>query len=231
MSMNLSVTLATSCCLIFTASAATRADVVTSFEFTDLSGQFVLGTSPRSVEITGGVARSVGVPGLYHSGMNAWLLRREIGTMTFESPAESLELFFRNQNVETDALVQLLDAEGNVLKSVVVVSNEGNVTESLRDLALVYFQEERWVGRSAVYALRDAAADDGLQACLDRVIKELKDTIAKPARITILNEVSPVTRAPPPSLPAVAFHMRATHSQTAGARSCMIAAGVGSWEK
>jgi hypothetical protein len=86
-------------------------------------------------------------------------------------------------------VVRLTGARGSVHSAVVVVTNRGNVGETLRELALVFLEERAWVGRSLVYALRETGADEGVQGYLDRVTRELRATIARPARVTLRGEV------------------------------------------
>jgi hypothetical protein len=86
-------------------------------------------------------------------------------------------------------VIRLRGAGGDVLNQLVILRNRGNVTETLRDLALVFLEERDWVGRSLVYALRETKQGEGHQAYFDRVIEELRSTIARPARVTIQGEV------------------------------------------
>lgn len=86
--------------------------------------------------------------------------------------------------------IRLRGAAGEHLTTVVVVRNDGNVTENMRDLALVFLEEHNWVGRSAVFALRETKAEEGHQAYLDRVLYELKDSLARPARVNLRSEVT-----------------------------------------
>jgi hypothetical protein len=86
--------------------------------------------------------------------------------------------------------VRMLGAGGDVLTQQIVVSNRGNVTETLRELALVFLEERNWVNRSLVYALRETGEGEGHQQYLDRVVKELRGTLARPARITVRGEVT-----------------------------------------
>ncbi|MEE8162023.1 MAG: hypothetical protein V3T61_10345, partial [Acidobacteriota bacterium] len=89
-------------------------DVSTSFEFT--SGQFTLGTSPTSVTFSGGQATTVGQPGLYRTGSNAWFIDQgQTGSITFETPAAQLELFFKNQNLLVQSELTLFDANNKVI--------------------------------------------------------------------------------------------------------------------
>lgn len=80
--------------------------------------------------------------------------------------------------------IRLRGAGGDLLSTLILITNEGNVTETMRDLALVFLEERNWVGRSLVYALRETGAEEGHQAYLDRLTREMRVTLARPARIT-----------------------------------------------
>jgi hypothetical protein len=74
-------------------------DLATSFEFNDLSGEFILGESPLTVTFTGGEAKSIGNFALYHSGTHAWMISAGgTGTITFETPAREINLFLRDES-------------------------------------------------------------------------------------------------------------------------------------
>jgi hypothetical protein len=93
---------------------------------------------------------------------------------------------FENAHIHVEpSVIRLRGAGGDVLTSLTVVSNRGNVTETMRDVALVFLEERNWVGRSLVYALREVAEDDGHQAYFDRVVHELRTTNAGPAKVSI----------------------------------------------
>jgi hypothetical protein len=86
--------------------------------------------------------------------------------------------------------IRLRGAGGDVLRQQMVIANRGNVTETLRELALVFLEERNWVNRSLVYALRETAEGEGHQSFLDRAVKELRGTLARPARITLRGNVA-----------------------------------------
>jgi hypothetical protein len=89
-------------------------------------------------------------------------------------------------------VIRLRGAGGDVLETLLVITNRGNVTETLRDLALVFLEEQNWVGRSLVYALRETKAEEGHQSYLDRVVREMKGTLAHPARVTLRGDISEI---------------------------------------
>lgn len=93
--------------------------------------------------------------------------------------------------VEPD-IIRLRGAGGDVVEAVAVITNRGNVSETLRDLALVFLEEQNWVGRSLVHALRETGAEEGHQSYLDRVVRELRSSIARPARVTLRGEISEI---------------------------------------
>jgi hypothetical protein len=81
--------------------------------------------------------------------------------------------------------IRLRGAADQVVRTSVVATNEGNVTETLRDVALVFLEERDWVGRSAVVAMRDTKDEEGHTAYLDRVLHELKNSLVRPMRINL----------------------------------------------
>lgn len=88
----------------------------TDFEFTDLSGEFVLGAAPRRVTFRNGEARTVGVESLYHSGHNAWMISPgETGDILFETPTGELVFYVRDQTASVGGVVTLFDEDGQVL--------------------------------------------------------------------------------------------------------------------
>jgi hypothetical protein len=87
-------------------------------------------------------------------------------------------------------VVTLRGGGGDVLNAVVVISNEGNVTETPRELALVYLEEHEWLGRAQVFAMRETQKGEGMMAYLDRLIAELKDSMPREARVVIRTAIS-----------------------------------------
>ena len=77
--------------VIGSSTAAHSQDVSTSFEFNDTSGEFTLGTSPKSVTFTNGLAQTVGQPPLYFSGSHSFMVTQgNTATITFETPTASV---------------------------------------------------------------------------------------------------------------------------------------------
>lgn len=90
--------------------------VSTSFEFTDTTGAFTLGDSPASVTFAGGSAQRIGITSLYRTGLFAWMVAPgETGTITFETPAREVTLYFRDQTASGPTLLDVLDTEGTVI--------------------------------------------------------------------------------------------------------------------
>jgi hypothetical protein len=86
--------------------------------------------------------------------------------------------------------IRLCGEAGETLSTMVVVTNDSNIARSHREVALVFLEERNWIGRSLVFALRETKEDEGHQACLDRVVHELKISLARPARVTIRTDFS-----------------------------------------
>lgn len=92
------------------------ADVFSSFEFTDLSGQFSLGTAPLDVTYTGGEAKTAMILSLYHSGQNAWMVDGgAAASITFGAAPEGVDFFFRDQDPSVQSTVTVLDPGNQVL--------------------------------------------------------------------------------------------------------------------
>ena len=95
------------------ATAAFAGGFSTSFEFTDVSGEFILGEAPNTVTFTGGQAKTVFIPGLYHSGMNSWMVDfGNLGTITFETPVMEVDLWFRDQTSGVNGVLRVFDELG-----------------------------------------------------------------------------------------------------------------------
>jgi uncharacterized membrane protein len=93
--------------------------------------------------------------------------------------------------VEPD-VIRVRGGGGDVVEALLVITNRGNISETLRELALVFLEEQNWVGRSLVYALRETKAEEGHQPYLDRVVGELRASISRPARVTLRGEISEI---------------------------------------
>lgn len=97
---------------------AVSADFFTSFEFTDTSGSFQRGTEPDTVRFINGEAKSIGVLSLYHSGSHTWMVDSgSTGTVELTTPAESVNLFFRDQNSSVNSVLKIFDTDGKELSS------------------------------------------------------------------------------------------------------------------
>ncbi|MGI9302460.1 MAG: PQQ-dependent sugar dehydrogenase, partial [Gammaproteobacteria bacterium] len=97
--------------------AAQAQSVSTDFEFTDLSGSFMIGASPLTATFTGGPVESRGQPELYTSGANAWhVSARTIAMVTFETPPSEVQFFFRNDTAEVMSEARVLDENGDLLQ-------------------------------------------------------------------------------------------------------------------
>ena len=75
-------------------------DVSTSFEGdAPNTGDFTLGTSPKTVTFTGGFTQTQGNPSLYRQGDKSFMVRSgDTATITFETPAESVTFWYIDQN-------------------------------------------------------------------------------------------------------------------------------------
>ncbi len=112
--------------------AAFANDVNTSFEFNDVDGVFTLGTSPNSATFLNGRAQTVGIPGLYRTGSRAWMIPAGVtGTITFESPGESVNLFIRDQFNSNAGVLTVFDTGGAVITTVNATTVYQNVNVTI----------------------------------------------------------------------------------------------------
>lgn len=114
-------------------------------------------------------------PGTYEAELDAGGERTRVVVHVFEKQAV----------VVKPALVRLRGAPGEVLSHVLVVANHGNVPHTLPSAALVHLEERDWFGRSLVYALRETREQEGHQAYLDRVVREMKASDIPPMRVDV----------------------------------------------
>lgn len=126
--MNLfrSLSLATAALLLSQAALAQISctpDLTTDFEFNDSSGQFTLGTAPKTVTFVGGSSISIGNFDLYQSGFFAWMITPGVSaTIAFDTPAKEVEFFVRNQSATTQSVVTVFGTDGSVLATVIPTS-------------------------------------------------------------------------------------------------------------
>ncbi len=91
-------------------------DTFSSFEFTDMTGEFTVGNAPYEVTCIGGFADIIGVLELYHSGVFAWMVSPGgTATAVFDTPAKQLRFYTRTQNPGTTATVTVFGTDGSVL--------------------------------------------------------------------------------------------------------------------
>ena len=103
---------------LFALSAPVSAgELFTSFEFTNL-GSFTLGNPPLSATFSGGEAKSIGVPGLYHSGLFSWMVAAGgAGFVSFGQTLQGVDFWYRDQSSSVQSQVLVCDPSFNVLAS------------------------------------------------------------------------------------------------------------------
>lgn len=94
------------------------AEVTTNFEFRDTSGEFTISGDNSLIIFENGLAQTVGIPPLYHSGSFAWMVPAgQTGTIRVDPPAERIRLFFRDQAATTNGTLTVLDDTGAVIEA------------------------------------------------------------------------------------------------------------------
>jgi len=95
-----------------------QADTITTSFESDPSGDFTLGTAPLTVNFTNGEAKTLGQPSLYTSGTNAWHVdTNTTASISFDTPARELELFFRHEDAAGPSEVRVIDENDEVIAS------------------------------------------------------------------------------------------------------------------
>ncbi len=83
---------------------------------------------------------------------------------------------------------------GDSLKQVLVIRNHGNISHTLHDIGMVWLEEEDWVGRTFVYALRESPDKiEGHQAFLDRALGEFHQSMVHPVRVSLTSDEADFT--------------------------------------
>jgi hypothetical protein len=114
-------------------------------------------------------------PGTYHGSVRA-------GGQT--APA-TVHVFERKAATVAPSVLQFAGAPGDHVELHASITNNGNVTHALAKSGVIFFEEANWVGRSLVFALREASAEEGVQRYLDRVLRELLDSVVSTTKVAI----------------------------------------------
>jgi len=109
----------------------TNPDASTSFEFFDFDG-FTLGDAPFTADFSGGEAKSIGVPPLYKSGLNSFMIANgQTATIAFETPAEAVEFYVKQQASGVADDIDVFDADDNLLQSIEVTALTNDVFQNV----------------------------------------------------------------------------------------------------
>lgn len=81
---------------------------------------------------------------------------------------------------------------GDVLSRMLVIRNTGNVAFSVPDVSMVWLEEQDWLGRTVVYALRESPKSEGHQQFFDRVLEELRSTMVPATRVLFESKQSEI---------------------------------------
>ena len=115
------------------------------------------------------------LPGTYHGSVRA-------GSRT--TPA-TVHVYERKAATVAPSILQFAGAPGDHVELHASLTNNGNVTHTLAKTGVIFFEEANWVGRSLVFALREASADEGVQRYLDRVLHELVQSMVGTTTVAI----------------------------------------------
>lgn len=75
---------------------------------------------------------------------------------------------------------------GDRLTQILVLRNHGNISHTLHEVGMVWLEERDWVGRTFVYALREAAEKEtGHQAFFDRALEQFKKSMVHTVQVLL----------------------------------------------
>jgi len=106
-----------------------------------------------------------------------------------EQREDAVLTVFANETVDIEPWpLAIAAAAGESVSRDVIVTNHGNVVQPVPAVVLIFLEERFWVNRSLVFALRETTEDEGYQAYLDRVLREIRGSLLSPVRVTITSE-------------------------------------------
>ncbi len=168
----------------------------TSFEFND-PDTFSIGVEPLIATFSGGAAQTVGVGAYYHSGRFSWHVPSGgEADVTFNTPAEAVEFWFRDTAGAASSLYEIIDTNGAILDS-------GNGTQTFVLVSL-----QRTGSQSRIARIRFSSAGGG-----DTVVDDFEFTA---------NEIAP----PPPSGDPVNLNGEVISSSGTPLCAMVLASGV-----
>jgi len=114
-------------------------------------------------------------PGRYETSIPWGEERRRVVVYVQENPALNF----------SPSRVRLRGAGGDRLSQTLVIHNTGNVAHTLDEVATVWLEERDWVGRSLVYTLRESPGNEKVEQCLERLLKELRESMLPQIRVSL----------------------------------------------
>ena len=117
-------------------------------------------------------------PGIYKTSIPWGKKRMQIEVHVQENPQLSI----------APTRVHLRGAGGDQLSHTLVIHNPGNITHTLDKVALVWLEEQDWVGRTLVDTLRKSPDKEMHQAFLDRLLDEFRKSALPPVRVALKYE-------------------------------------------
>ena len=124
---------------------------------------------------------------LVDGGMPAGTYRGTVHMFGREEPVE-VRVLERPSARALPKAIYLTGASHDEVESEVLIENTGNVAFAIGPANSMFFEETYWLGRSLVYAMREANADDGAEKYLDRVVRELRTTMPGTTSVRVASD-------------------------------------------
>lgn len=96
-----------------------------------------------------------------------------------------IHVFDKYSYILSPPRIFLRGSAGETLTHPLIITNTGNVSFSLPEVGLIWFEEQDWVGRTFVYALRESPKGGGYENYLDRVMGEFQSEMIPSTRIHV----------------------------------------------
>jgi len=113
--------------------------------------------------------------GIYKSSLSCGKQREEVIIHVFDN---------YNYTIEPDRIF-MRGSAGATLSQSAIITNTGNVTIELPEVSVIWFEEQDWIGRTFVYALRESTEGEGYQKFLDRVMGEFRSEMIASTRVKV----------------------------------------------
>lgn len=106
-------------------------------------------------------------PGTYKTEISIGGRQEQVTVHVLENPGFQV----------TPSRVVIRGHGGDNFSQLLLINNYGNITHTLPGMAEVWFEEQDWVRRTLVYALRESTGKEGYQSLLDKAVSDFHESM------------------------------------------------------